>query len=69
MNNRCLQIALSLIFVFSCLACSRGYTVSHAPKKVYEKLDFETLGDDWDNEDAKANDNVELEEEIPTVST
>lgn len=51
------------------VSCGGQLSAAHSPAASNQQLDFESLGDDWENDERSAEDNeLRLEDEAPTYT-
>lgn len=51
------------------VSCGRQLNTAHSPAASNQQLDFETLGDDWENDERSSEDKeIKLEDEAPTYT-
>jgi len=60
-----LILFITMLFV----SCGGQLSAAHSPAASNQQLDFESLGDDWENDERSAEDNeLRLEDEAPTYT-
>ncbi len=61
-------IFLTMFLAVFFISCGGGHHASHSPNAVDQQLDFESLGDDWSESGDKAEDEIDLEDGVPSVT-